>query len=139
MPALLAGCYTYSYLPSAPAPDTRLALDLTDRGRAAEYDHLGPDVVRVEGRLVEKTDSGYTLRAERTVNIRGISTPWNGEEVRIPDDYVASAREKRFSPGRSAILAGMATVGVVGFITTRGLGGGGSGGNTNNPPPTNGS
>jgi hypothetical protein len=136
---LLAGCYTYSYLPTRPAPDTRLALDLTDRGRAAEYDHLGPDVVRVEGRLVSLADSMYTLRVERTVNIRGTSQPWNGEEVRIPGDYVASVREKKFSPTKSVLAAGVATASVLGFIATRGLIGGGSGGNTQNPPPPNGS
>jgi hypothetical protein len=138
MPMMLTGCYTFSYLPSQPAPETRLALDLTDRGRAAEFEHLGPDVVRVEGYLVSLDDSAYTVRMERSVNIRGNSTPWNGEVVHIRTDYVATAREKRFSTAKSVLLAGVTAAGIVGFIATRGLIGSGSGGTTSNPPPPNG-
>jgi hypothetical protein len=131
----LTGCYTYTSIASAPAPGTRMALDLTDLGRVQLADHVGPEVARVEGWLVSLTDSVYTLRVERTISTRGGATPWSGEQVRVNTAWVGLSREKRFSAPRTVILAGSVTAAFVGFLVKQGLIGSAQGGDVTPPPP----
>lgn len=126
-PAALGGCYTYSYAPSEPAPGVRLALDLNDMGRVQLAEHVGPGVARIDGWVISCSDSEYTLRAERTIGLTGGTTPWNGEQVVVRKSWVGIAREKRFSPQRTVVLATTVTAGFVAFLATRGLLGFGSG------------
>lgn len=126
-PAALGGCYTYSYAPSMPAPGVRLALDINDMGRVALAEHVGPGVARIDGWVISSSDSEYTLRAERTIGLTGGTTPWNGEQVIVRRNWVGVAREKRFSPQRTAVLATTVTAGFVVFLATRGLLGSGNG------------
>jgi hypothetical protein len=126
-PAALGGCYTYAYAPSTPAPGMRLALDLNDLGRLQMAEHVGPSVARIDGWVISCSDSAYTLRAERTIGLTGGTTPWNGEEVVVLKSWVGIAREKRFSPQRTVVLATTVTAGFVAFLATRGLLGIGNG------------
>jgi hypothetical protein len=138
-PAVLGGCYTYSYAPTAPAPGVRLALDLNDLGRVQMASHVGPAVARIDGWLVSSNDSEYTLRAERTIGLAGGTTPWSGEQVIVLRAWVGLAREKRFSPQRTAVVATTVTAGFVAFLAARGLIGFGSGSpGTTGPGPGNG-
>jgi hypothetical protein len=139
-PAALGGCYTYAYAPTTPAPGVRLALDLNDLGRYQMAEHVGPGIARVDGWVISCNDSEYTLRAERTIGVTGGTTPWNGEQVVVRKSWVGIAREKHFSPQRTAVLATTVTAGFVVFLATRGLLGigngspdtpGGTGGGTN--------
>jgi hypothetical protein len=120
-PAALGGCYTYAYAPTTPVPGSRLALDLNDLGRLQMADHVGPGVARIDGWVITCSDSAYTLRAERTIGIAGGTTPWNGEQVVVLKSWVSIAREKKFSPQRTAVLATTVTAGFVAFLATRGL------------------
>lgn len=133
-PVALAGCYTYGYPGSRPAPGARVALDLTDVGRVTLADHIGRDVLRIEGWLVSSADSQYVLRVERTVGITGNTMPWAGEPATIPASYVALEREKKFSPQRTVVLAGSMTVGVIAFFVGRGLIGSAQGSGSALPP-----
>ena len=42
-----------------PAPGTRLVIELTDAGRVAMAPQVGPDVGRVEGALLQRSDSQF--------------------------------------------------------------------------------
>jgi hypothetical protein len=126
-PAALGGCYIYSYAPTMPVPGSRLALDLNDLGRLQLAEHVGPGIARIDGWVVSCNDSEYTLRAERTIGLTGGTTPWNGEQVVVRKSWVGIAREKKFSPQRTAVLATTVTAGFVAFLATRGLLGFGSG------------
>ena len=137
-PAVLAGCYSYTYAPTTPAPGLRMSLELNDEGRYRMSGHIGPDIVKIEGWLVTAVDSEYTLRVERTVNIRGGSVPWSGEQVVVLKSYVGIAREKRFSAPKTFMLAGAVTAGFVGFIASRGLSGFGFGSGDTSPGNPNG-
>src|SRR5690242_19685801 len=60
---LLGACYVYQPLVSTdPHPDARLALDLSDQGRAALATNVGSDASRVEGTLVGGTADEYVIR-----------------------------------------------------------------------------
>ncbi len=116
--AQLAGCYTYT-VPGevTPAVGRTFAFDLTDRGRAALSDRVGPGTDRIEGDLVDLTDTTYHVRVARVVDIRGTVVKWSGEEVAIGREYVGTLRERRKSPVRTGIAIAMLGAGVVATIT----------------------
>lgn len=127
-PALLMGCYEYKYTPVQPVAGMQLALDLNDRGRSELADHVGPEIMRVEGTLVSAADSEYVLRVARTFGFRGEEHRWNGEPVTIRYAHVGLVRERTFSAPRTVVLAGTITASAVAFVVTRNLIGTGSGG-----------
>src|SRR2546427_23814 len=110
--ALLAGCYTYRPLeapPPPPLPSPRVALVLSDQGRVGAGPTVGSGIVRVEGSLVDATDTDYTLRVAEVTDIRGAQSRWSGEQVRLQRSYVANAYERRFSKPRTYLLVGALT------------------------------
>jgi hypothetical protein len=131
----LGGCYSYTPLASAPEPGVRVALDLNDRGRAALEQHVGPEVRTVEGVVREATDSTYLLSMVETRDLSGGQTRWAGESVVISPTHVRTARERRYSQGRTVALGVALASAAVVFMTSRNLLGGGSGGDDGNPPP----
>ena len=137
---LLAGCYTMQPLVGSrpePAPGTRLVIELTDAGRVAMANQMGPDVARFESRLVRQTDSAYVLSVSMVVGAWGAQARWNGEQVMLRTDYVRTIGERRFSAGRTALVAVGTTASIMAFVLTRSLLGGGSSTDPNNPttPP----
>ena len=137
---LLAGCYTMQPLVGSrpePAPGTRLVVELTDAGRVAMANQMGPDVARFESRLVRQTDSAYVLSVSMVVGAWGAQARWNGEQVTLRTDYVRTIGERRFSAGRTALVAVGTTASIMAFVLTRSLLGGGSSTDPNNPttPP----
>jgi hypothetical protein len=115
--AALAGCYTYTE-PGEVSPEVgrTFAFDLTDQGRAALSDRIGPGTDRIEGDLVGLTDTAYRVRVARVVDIRGKVVGWSGEEVSFGREYVGTLRERRKSPVRTGIAIGMLGAGVVAVI-----------------------
>jgi hypothetical protein len=143
MVPLLAGCYTMQPLVGSrpePAPGTRLIIELTDAGRVAMTDQMGPEVARFESRLVRQTDSAYVLSVSLVISVWGAQTRWNGEQVTLRTEYVRTVGERRFSAGRTAVVAAGAAGGILAFVLTRNLlGGGNTADPTDRPPPPNGS
>ncbi len=125
--ALLAtGCYTYAPVGSvAPAPDAELSLVFTDQGRVGAGSVLGPSLERVDGRVVQATDSAYLIRVVRVTDLRGVQTPWRGETVHVARAWVGNTYERRFSRSRTYLVAGICAAAVAAFIGTRGFGLGG--------------
>ena len=134
---LLAGCYTMQPLVGSrpePAPGTRLIIELTDAGRVAMANQMGPDVARFESRLVRQTDSAYVLSVSLVVGAWGAQTRWNGEQVALRPDYVRTIGERRFSAGRTALAVAGATASAMAFVLTRSLLGGGISSDPNDRP-----
>lgn len=126
---LAAGCYTYTPLTSTPAPSTELAVDLTDRGRVYAAPDIGPAVTRVEGSLIDVTDTGYVLAVRSVMARSGGRTRWSGERVALPRDYVARTFERRFSRRRTTLVVGGVLAAVGAFFLSKdllGIGGGSS-------------
>ena len=75
-----------------PAPGTQLVIELTDAGRVAMANQMGPDVARFESRLVRQTDSAYVLSVSLVVGLWGAQTRWSGEQVTFRTDVCADDR-----------------------------------------------
>ncbi len=123
--AFAAGCY--SMVPvanSAPPLGSTVSLAITDAGRVALGGLMGPEIERVDGRLVDRQDTAYTLAVSAVHLLRGGMQVWNGERVQIRTEHVRDVQERRFSKSKSAILAGT-TVAVLAAIIRQSLVGSG--------------
>lgn len=138
---LLTGCYVNVPLVGSrpePVPGTRLVLELTDQGRVGMERQLGPEVARVEGALVSRSDTSYVLGVSTVVGVWGAFSKWQGERVTLRADYVRRMSERRFSMGRTMAAVGVSAAGFLVFVVTRSLlGGGNEGGSGPDGPPSN--
>ena len=133
--ALLTGCHTYVPVMQAPAPGTDVALVLTDRGRAALGERIGPEVDQLRGTLESASDSSVTLAVTQSLSLRGLSQGWTGERITVSRDQLAGLRVRQLDKGRTALAVLTAGVGV-GLLTTFGFAGaGGSGESGGTLPP----
>ena len=106
LPGLLAACYTYRPVPATPAPQSRVAVVLSDYGRLEASRQIGPQTERVEGSMIAVTDTAYLLAIS---GVKPISRPWvrwSGEQVSFRRDYVALMYERRLARGRTALFVG---------------------------------
>ncbi|CAA9306565.1 MAG: hypothetical protein AVDCRST_MAG11-1201 [uncultured Gemmatimonadaceae bacterium] len=134
----LAGCYTYAPVGgTAPSPGAQVSAEITDVGRVALADSLGPSPARVEGRLVSATDSSITLAVSGVQPLRGDRTPWAGERVTLRRTAFDRLTERRLSRGRSLIAGAIALGAAVALAVTLGIVADGNGetGERTTPPP----
>jgi hypothetical protein len=138
---LLAGCYYSQPLAGSrpePASGTRLVIELTDAGRVGMERLVGPEVVSVEGALVERSDSQYVLGVTKVAGLYGAQSRWGGERVAFRTEYVRRMSERRFSPGRTAgAVVGLVAGVVVAILTNNMAGSGGDSPNDKPVPPGN--
>jgi len=123
---MASACYVYSPAPVTPTPGTRVLLELNDQGRVGLGDSIGPSSQVIEGTVVSLSDSAYGVKVVRVGYLNGQSNQWNGEPLMISKAFVGSARERRFSRGRTWLTAGGVTAAALVFIASRGLLGFGS-------------
>lgn len=132
----VAGCYTYAPPVSAPAPGAEVAVVLTDRGRAALGERIGPEIDQLRGRLVSSNDTSVTVAMRESVTLRGVSAAWGDEQLTVSREQLATVRVKALSKGRTGVLAG--TMGaVLGFFVINGgfdIGGRNVGSDPSTPP-----
>jgi hypothetical protein len=110
----LTGCYHYVPATTSTLPNgTRVSLGLTDPGRVALADAVGPGVRRIEGQILTSTDTAVVLSV-LTVQHVDLNVPvkWRGERVAISRNFVSDVSEWRLSKGRSWLLAGLIVVGA---------------------------
>jgi hypothetical protein len=118
----LAACYTYRPLPTPePEPGARISAQLTGQGSQDLAGQIGPDVLHVEGEVVEADSSGLDLVVREIESYRGIRSDWNGEQVRLPRAAVAGIQERRLSAGGTGLLGGVLAAGL--YAIYRVLGG----------------
>jgi hypothetical protein len=102
-------CYSNQPLASTtPAPGTRLALAITDSGRVALGGSMGPEIRRVEGRLIDRQEKDYVLSVTGVDYLNGTFQKWAGETVTIKSNLVSGLYERRFSTGRTITFVVMA-------------------------------
>jgi hypothetical protein len=132
----LTGCYSFEPVHGpTPVVGTEIAFDINDAGRVALGGSMGPEIARIEGRLVEKGSADYLVKVTSVQLLRGGEQTWSGEAVRIKSEYVASVYEKRFSPARSVVL-GAVGVGIAAAIAGRSILGSGEADPGKTPPDT---
>lgn len=101
----------------APLAGTEVTLALSDRGRVALSERLGPGALSVRGRLASATDSMYVVNVTRVTYIEhGRVAKWNGEPVDISKNDIGGVAEHRLSRSRSWVAAGI-TIGLLALAT----------------------
>jgi hypothetical protein len=121
-----SACYTYAEVPiQAPMVEQRAEFRISDEGRVQLRDALGAGAAVLEGRIVNQDANGYSVRVYRLTNIRGESSAWTGEEVRVPFTAVESVARRDLDRGRSLIAVAAVAAAVTLFVLSRSLFGGG--------------
>ena len=134
----LSGCYEYVPMQRTMAPNPRVEVLVTDRGRLSLAPALGQDVLSFEGILDGRKDSAYVIRVAEVTYINRQTNRWSGEAITVLPDAVRDLRVRRLSKLRTfVVVAGTAGAGLL-FIATRGLIGGGGGDDGKPTPPVNG-
>lgn len=118
----LTGCYQYVPVREpVPPVGSEVTLRLTDQGRIALTQAVGPGVLDMRGHVLANTDTSMVL-AVQTVNFIDLAIParMNGLRVEVPRAFAFDLRERRLSKGRSIVAAGLAFL-VVALASTIGL------------------
>jgi hypothetical protein len=120
--ALLAACYTYRPLSSpSPLPGQRVSAQLTTEGSRDLTGTIGPEVLHVEGNVIEADSNSLDLDVLEIESYRGFRSDWHGERVRLPLQAVAGMQQRRLSIGGTSLMAGVLTAGL--YVVYRVLGG----------------
>jgi hypothetical protein len=119
-------CYAYTPVQTPPAPGAQIALEVTDEGRVALNDKIGPGVVRLEGTLAGVEGGELLVDAQAVRQVRGYISDLGGVRVRLPQQYVTRIDERRFSRKKTFIVAGAIVGAVAAFFVTKGFGGRGT-------------
>src|SRR5918994_855051 len=105
---LLAGCYTYRPLAGPePAPGDRVSAQLTTEGSRDLAGQIGPDVLHVEGDVLEVDSIGFNLQVREIESYRGIRSGWRGERLRVPRQAVAGIQQRKLSVGGTGFMGGV--------------------------------
>lgn len=112
----VVGCYSYRPITTTPQPGADVSLVLTDRGRVALGERVGPEIDQLRGRVVRASETEVTLSMSESVTLRGTSQNWAGEPMPVQRELYGSARQKSLSRGRTALAAGVAGAAVLYLI-----------------------
>ncbi len=102
----VTGCYTYVPTTTAPVAGADVSVALTDRGRVALGERVGPEMDQLRGRLMSSNDSSVVVSMSESVTLRGVSTKWTDEVLTLNRDYFGSIRTRILSRGRTGAVAG---------------------------------
>lgn len=120
----LSGCYIY--LPKSTAdvpPNAIVSASITDAGRVALGERVGPEVASIDGRVVQKSDTSVRLMVSQVRYLSGLSDQWQGQEVSLRPQDVKSLTQRTFSRSRTAMMiAGVAAGLVLSVLTLNFLG-----------------
>lgn len=119
----LAGCYSSVPVVGNTVPAGEIViLSINDAGRAAYAERMGPEIDRLEGRLVQRDSASYTLSMRQVELLRGGTQVWSGERISIRAEHVTSVAARRLAKGRTAAVSA-AVVGAVTLIARASLSG----------------
>jgi hypothetical protein len=120
-----SGCYSLERVnAAAPVPGTRIALEVNDAGRVALGGAIGPEIDRVEGRLIERSNGEYLLGVTSVSLLRGGVQTWKGEQVIVKPEFVSTVYERRLDKARTGLFAAALIGGVVAIASQNLLTGG---------------
>ena len=131
----LTACYEYVPMQTTSAPNARVEVLVTDRGRVELQPQLGQGVLSFEGTLDMRQDSSYVVHVAEVTYINRQTNRWSGESITVSQQAVRDMRVRRVSRLRTfAVVASSVGAGLA-FVVSRGLFGGGNLGSDPNPPP----
>ncbi len=109
-----ASCYSYRPITTlAPEPGSYVAARLTDVGSRELARYVGPNVFVLRGRYVGESGEAVLVSVSSVELQRGDEVPWAGEQVALPNSYIASLEVRQLAKGRSVLLAGIGAGGLV--------------------------
>jgi hypothetical protein len=116
------GCYTYpARTTSEVNPPALVAVDVTDAGRVELSDQMGNEVKRIEGQVVQRSDSALRLMVTEVSFLNGTSNKWQGQEVTIRPLDVKALSQRTYSRQRT-LLATLALGGLIAVtVATKGF------------------
>lgn len=118
----LSACYTYRPMAGPePTPGDRVSAQLTTEGSRDLAGQIGPDVLHVEGDVLEVDSIGLDLRVREIESYRGIRSGWSGERLHVPRQAVAGIQQRKLSVGGTGLMGGVLAVGL--YAVYRVLGG----------------
>ena len=112
-------CFSYAPVQTTPAPGTQVALEVTDQGRVALSEKIGPGIVRLEGTLAGVEEDTLLVDASAVRQVRGYITDLGGVRVRLPQQYVTRMDERRLSRSRTLMVIGGVVAIVAGFFAVK--------------------
>jgi hypothetical protein len=119
---VLTGCYTYRPLATPnPVPGDRVSAQLTTDGSRDLTSQVGPEVLHIEGNVLDLDSTGLNLEVLEIESYRGIRSDWHGEHVRLPREAVVGIQERRLSIGGTTLMGGVLAAGL--YAVYRILGG----------------
>jgi hypothetical protein len=116
---LTTACYAYAPVQTTPQAGAQVALEVTDEGRVALSDKIGPGVVRLEGTLAAVEGDELLVDASSVRQVRGYISDLGGVRVRLPKRYVTRMDERRLSRTRSLLVVGGVVAIVAAFFTAK--------------------
>jgi len=111
---LCTACYSYVPVRSTPTPGAQVALEVTDEGRVALNDKIGPGVVRLEGTLAGVEGDEILVDASAAKQIQGYISELGGVRVRLPQRYVTRMDQRQLSRSKTLLVVG----GIVAVVAT---------------------
>jgi hypothetical protein len=108
----LTGCFQYQPAVSPVlAPGAQVRLGLTDQGRLALADDIGPGVRELGGGVLASNDTTLVL-AVNYIDYLDIvaAVRWTGQRVAVPRQYAVNVRQRQLSKTRSWLFAGVLAV-----------------------------
>jgi hypothetical protein len=100
-----------------------VALEVTDEGRVALNDKIGPGVVRLEGTLAGVEGDDLLVDASAVRQVRGYISDLGGVRVRLPQRYVTRMDERQLSRKRTLIVGGVIVGVIAAFFFAKGVSG----------------
>jgi hypothetical protein len=88
-----------------------VSAQLTTEGSRDLTGQIGPEVLHVEGDVVQADSTGMDLDVLEIESYRGIRSDWHGEHVRLPRLAVAGMQQRHLSLGGTGIMAGAVAAG----------------------------
>ena len=117
----MTGCYTYPVRPLAEvSPSATVSVEVTDVGRVDLAGPIGAGVARVEGKVVEVSDSVIRLAVTEVTFLSGLSNKWQGQDVTLRPQDVRSVSQRTYSKQRTVLsvvlgVVAAATILLAGF------------------------
>jgi len=116
-------CYAYTPVHTPPPPGSQVALEVTDEGRVALNDKIGPGVVRLEGTLAGVEGGDLLVDASAVRQVRGYVSDLGGVRVRLPQQYVTRMDERQLSRKRTFLLSATIVGAIAAFFIAKGVSG----------------
>lgn len=134
----MTGCYSYPVRPLAEVSrSATVSAEITDVGRVALAEAIGSGVARVDGRVIEVSDSVVRLAVTDVTFLSGLSNKWQGQDVTLRSQDVKSVSQRTYSKQRTtiAIILGAVLAGAILVASFTGLFGGDAGRDKPVDPP----